>query len=234
MNEDDRTGCLVCRSPLIKMQEEKVMECAICRKKFTDFISCINGHYVCCECAEHPGHAVIKNVCTQTQSKNPLSIAVVMMDNPLIGMHTDEHHSLVAASLLAAYKNSGGDVDLEPAVTEAISRGSTVPYGICAYAGTSGGAVSAGIFYSIIAHTSPLSVKEWGNGNLLVSSCLAKIGEAGGPRCCKRCTFFALETAVKYVRENLDITMEMPEKIRCGYVSKNPDCNKTLCPYYVE
>ncbi len=231
---NSKVACLVCRSPLIKLQKAKEMECAICRRKFTDSTSCVNGHYACEECAEHPGYAVIRNVCRQTQSKNPLSIAIIMMNNPLIEMHSQYHHALVAASLLAAYKNCGGDINLEEAVNEAIKRGSTIPYGFCACVGTSGGAVSAGIFHSIVANTKPLSVKEWGDGNLLVSNCLEKIGQAGGPRCCKRCTFFAIETAVKYAENYLDVKMEMPEEIHCGFIDQNPDCNTTRCSYYFE
>lgn len=184
-------ACLICGSPVITREQPAKMECAICQKIFADVTACINGHYVCSDCSEHPGAAVIRSICTRTKSKNPVSIAVIMMNSPAVYMHGANHHAIIAAALLAAYKNCGGDIDLNTAIDEAIRRGSAVPYGICATAGTSGGAVSAGIFHSIVAKTDPLSIKEWGEGNLLVAECLHKIGLAGGPRCCKRCPYFS-------------------------------------------
>ena len=225
-------ACLICGSPVITGEQTKQMECAICRKTFDDAAVCINGHYVCTDCRSNPGAAVIRSICTSTKSKNPVSLAVMMMNSPAVYMHGADHHAIIAAALLAAYKNCGGEVDLTTAIDEAIRRGSAVPYGICAAAGTSGGAVSAGIFYSIVAKTKPLSVKEWGEGNLLVSECLHKIGSDGGPRCCKRCTFFSLETAAEFITEHFGVRLEMPDKIWCGYVERNPDCNRERCPYY--
>ncbi|MCZ0862627.1 DUF5714 domain-containing protein [Methanocorpusculum vombati] len=233
MTEEKRPNtCLICGFPMITKNTPERMECAICRKTFTDTTACVNGHYVCSDCWNHPGAAVIRSICTSTKSKNPVSLAVMMMNSPAVYMHGADHHAIIAAALLAAYKNCGGEVDLNTAIDEAIRRGSAVPYGICATAGTSGGAVSAGIFYSIVAKTEPLSIKEWGEGNLLVSECLHKIGQAGGPRCCKRCTFFSLETAAAFITEHFGIQLEMPEKIRCGYVERNTDCNKERCPYF--
>ncbi|MBQ5390561.1 MAG: alanine:cation symporter family protein, partial [Clostridia bacterium] len=56
----------------------------------------------------------------------------------------------VGAALLAAYKNSGGEVDLENALMEMYNRGKQVPGGICGLWGSCGAAVSSGIFISII------------------------------------------------------------------------------------
>ena len=38
-------------------------------------------------------------------------------------MHGPEHHVMVGAALLTAYKNAGGELDLEPALQEIASRG---------------------------------------------------------------------------------------------------------------
>lgn len=137
------------------------MECAICRENFTDTTACVSGHYVCNDCLEHPGTAVIRSICTSTKSKNSVSIAVIMMNSPAVYMHGADHHVIVAAALFAAYKNCGGNsLDLNNVVDESIKRESGLPYGICASSGTSGGAVSAEIFHSIIAKTEPLSIKK--------------------------------------------------------------------------
>ena len=69
---------------------------------------------------------------------------------------------LVGSALLAAYKNAGGELDLDAALEEMRNRGAQVPGGICGLWGTCGAAVSTGIFVSLITGASPLSGKEWG------------------------------------------------------------------------
>ncbi|MDO5843950.1 MAG: DUF5714 domain-containing protein [Methanocorpusculum sp.] len=231
MNSENNT-CIICGEPVVHRHDSRELKCDLCGKTENAEYFCIDNHYVCNDCFANPGAAVIRHVCLTTKSRNPLQIALMMMNSPAVFMHSADHHSIVAGALLAAYKNSGGEIDLVPAVDEAIKRGSAVPYGVCANTGTSGAAMSAGIFYSIVAKTNPFSVEEWGEGNLLVSRCLATIGKIGGPRCCKRCTYHAIETAVEYARENLNVSMELPEKIKCSYVPKNPECIKQRCPYY--
>ena len=63
----------------------------------------------------------------------------------------------VEAALLTAYKNAGGELDLEKALTEMQNRGKQVPGGICGFWGSCGAAVSTGIFLSIITGSTPLS-----------------------------------------------------------------------------
>ena len=38
-------------------------------------------------------------------------------------MHGPEHHVMVGAALLTAYKNAGGDIDLHSALIEMLNRG---------------------------------------------------------------------------------------------------------------
>lgn len=69
--------CLICKAPLVYLEADEEMECAICRKKENSKTRCENGHYVCNECH----------------------------------MHGPEHHVMVGAALLTAYKNAGGAID---------------------------------------------------------------------------------------------------------------------------
>jgi hypothetical protein len=216
----------------VDLPKSEELECAVCHKKFYDNKRCINGHYVCDKCWKIPANAVIKSICMSSKATDPFLLAIMMMNSPAIMIHGADHHSIVASALLTAYKNSGGEINLEEAINEAIKRGSTIPYGICVSAGTSGAAMSAGIFYCIIAKTTPMSGQEWADGNLLVGHCLCDVGKIGGPRCCKRCTFTALKNAVEYVREKNGISMDMPEKIVCSFIDRNEDCLERRCPYY--
>ena len=42
--------CLICKAPLEYLNEDVLMECAICHKKELSKTRCVNGHYVCNEC----------------------------------------------------------------------------------------------------------------------------------------------------------------------------------------
>lgn len=224
--------CLVCGAPLeyLKVQEE--MECSFCHKKFMSLARCVKGHYICDNCHEKMGLEVIREVCSKTDSRNPIAIMKEIIQSPYIYMHGPEHHVLVGAALLAAYKNSGGNIDLEWALTEMENRGKQVPGGICGMWGTCGAAVSTGIFISLITGASPLSGKEWGLCNEMTSRGLGAIAETGGPRCCKRDSYTAMLQAVEFVEEKFGIRMELPKKVVCGQWDRNSQCLKEKCPYH--
>lgn len=164
--------------------------------------------------------------------KNPLVLLQSMMEHPYIHMHGPEHHILVGAALLTAYRNCGGEVDLEQALKEMIKRGKKVPGGICGFWGCCGAAVSSGIFVSIVTGSTPLSKEPWGLSNEMTSRSLKAISGLGGPRCCKRNSFTAIRTAVAFVKEHFQISMELPKKILCDFSHDNHQCIGKRCPYH--
>ena len=158
-------------------------------------------------------------------------IAQNIMEDPFIYMHGPEHHTMVGAALLTAYKNAGGDIDLKSALAEMHERGKQYPGGSCGFWGCCGAAVSVGMFISIITDTTPLSSKTWGWSNDATSRALAKIASYGGPRCCKRNSFTAILAAAEFVSEKMGIEMKMPEKITCTFSGENHECIGKRCPY---
>ena len=223
--------CLICKAPLEYLEADEMMECAICHRRELSKARCINGHYVCNEC-HMKGLDVITGFCLSETSKNPIEIIKKMMAMKFCHMNGPEHHVMVGAALLVAYKNAGGDIDLEKALSEMMNRGKQVPGGICGFWGNCGAAVSTGIFISIITKSDPFSEKTWGQANLMTSKALFEIGTIGGPRCCKRNSFIAILNAIDFVKENFGIEMEKPKEIVCGYVQRNTQCIKERCPFY--
>lgn len=221
--------CLICKAPLEYLAEPVMMTCAICRKKETSAARCVNGHYVCDAC-HMKGLDQLMGICMAETSKNPYVVLSKLMDAPFCHMHGPEHHTMVGASLLTAYKNAGGDIDLQRALHVMLDRGSKVPGGICGFWGSCGAAVSSGIFISIVTGASPLSGESWGMSNLMTSAALKRIGEVGGPRCCKRNSYLAVMTAVEYAKEHLGVEMEL-EPIRCRHSSQNNQCIGSRCPF---
>ena len=225
MNEE----CLICKAPLVYLEKDELMECAICHKTESSKTRCVNGHYVCNEC-HTKGLDTIISLCLREQSANPLEIIEKMMQQPFCHMHGPEHHVMVGAALLTAYKNAGGDIELEAALLEMLSRGKQVPGGVCGFWGACGAAVSTGIFLSIITRSTPLAAEPFALSNSMTALSLSRIGEIGGPRCCKRDSFLSILAAVEFVREKLGVEMESYQPV-CTYSSKNNQCIGKRCPF---
>ena len=152
------------------------------------------------------------------------------MDLPFCHMHGPEHHVLVGSALLTAYRNAGGEVELEKALIEMQNRGRKVPGGACGFWGACGAGVSTGMFISIVTKSTPLAGEAWGLSNLMTSAALGKIGEIGGPRCCKRDSYLAILAAVSFVEEKLGVKMECGE-VKCSRAHMNNQCIGASCPF---
>jgi len=224
--------CLICKAPLKYLEHDKLMECSICNKKENSKTECINGHYVCNECHTEGMDAII-SLCLNEKSKNPIKIIEKMMSMPFCHMHGPEHHVMVGAALLTAYKNSGGDIELESSLKEIINRGKNVPGGACGFWGACGAGISSGIFVSIITKSTPLTRESFGLSHKMTAKSLEKIGEIGGPRCCKRDSYISILSAVEFVNENFNIEMEKSEII-CNHSDKNNQCIGKRCPFSKE
>ena len=224
--------CLICRAPLEYLGEDVMKECSICRKREMSKTRCVNGHYVCDEC-HTKGVDEVVGLCLSETSADPIAIIRKMMVMPQCHMHGPEHHIMVGCALLTAYANAGGEIDLPKALKEMVSRGCKVPGGACGFWGACGAAVSTGMFMSIITGSTPLMNEAWGHSNLMTSRSLQKLGEIGGPRCCKRNSYMSILTAIDYVEELTGIRMHR-SGITCTHMSSNSQCIGGRCPFYVK
>ena len=146
--------CLICKAPLVYLEADEEMRCAICGKRLASKTRCVNGHFVCSAC-HMAGLDAIVSLCLSSGSKNPVEIIRSMMAQPFCHMHGPEHHVMVGAALLTAYKNAGGDIELEKALSEMMKRGKSVPGGACGFWGACGAGISSGMFVSIISSSTP-------------------------------------------------------------------------------
>ena len=137
---------------------------------------------------------------------------------------------MVGAALLTAYKNAGGDIDLQSALAEMMNRGRNVPGGACGFWGTCGAGISSGMFVSIISKSTPLTVEPFALSHQMTASSLGQIGEIGGPRCCKRDSFLSILAAIDFVKEHFGVEMETREVV-CNYSSQNNQCIGKRCPF---
>ena len=186
------------------------MECAICHKKEESKTRCISGHYVCNDCHTQGMDSMI-GYCLSEHSKNPIEIMDKIM--------------------LTAYRNAGGELELEKALLEMYRRGKEVPGGVCGFWGACGAGISTGIYMAIITKSTPLATTAWGLSNRMTAKALGSIGEIGGPRCCKRDSYLAITEAVKFTKENLGVAMEIGN-VSCTRSSQNNQCIQRACPFH--
>lgn len=221
--------CLICKAPLEYMTQGERMECAICHKEELSKTRCVEGHYVCSECHTQ-GMDILFGICLSESSRDPIAILEKMMSMPFCHMHGPEHHVMVGAALLTAYKNAGGALDLPDALREMYSRGKGVPGGVCGFWGACGAGVSTGQFVSLVTGSTPLAVEPWGLSNQMTSKALESIGKVGGPRCCKRDSYLAILSAITFAAEHLGVFMEKSLPV-CTRYRQNNQCIGKRCPF---
>lgn len=222
--------CLICGAPLEYLDMDVSMTCALCGKTEPSKTRCVKGHYVCSDC-HMSGMDAILGLCLQETSAAPIAIIEKMMSLSFCHMHGPEHHVMVGAALLTAYRNAGGELDLAKALAEMLRRGKQIPGGACGFWGACGAGVSTGMFLSIVSGSTPLAKEAWRLSNRMTSAALSAIGEHGGPRCCKRDSYLAIRAAVEFVREHLGVEMTMRDA-RCSRFRQNNQCLGNACPFH--
>lgn len=227
-------NCLICGERIVYWEEARELTCCVCGAVETGHCVCADGHYVCNACHRAGGVDWAIDYCLKTTSANPVEIATRIMENQVIYPNGPEHHTLIGAALMTAYKNAGGEIDLAAALEELRRRSLQVPGGACGFWGTCGAATSAGQFYSIISGSTPMKRDAWGRTHRLTSRILGRLADLGGPRCCKRSGYSAILETVEYVAGTMGVRMEAPEQTICSFSDRNLECLKGNCPFYRE
>jgi hypothetical protein len=228
-----KSGCLICGAELVYSDTSRELTCFYCGEKFQSNASCRNGHFVCDHCHGHSANDLIERYCTKSKAIDPLTMALELMHSPLVHIHGPEHHYLVPAVLLAAWHNQGVEPhgELAKQLAQARKRAESVPGGACGFQGVCGAAVGTGIFLSVITESTPMSTESWRMCNQMTAESLAVIAAHGGPRCCKRVSFWAILTAVEFMRKHYGANwhVEQPE---CCFSAYNKECQHNECVFY--
>jgi len=194
-NPDHSIGCMVCGGALYYTPDMPLSaRCYYCGKEETTHVFCLDGHYVCDACHRKDILGLVEQICIESTLNDPVALALCIFDLKKLHMHGPEYHSIVPAVLVAAYGNGVNEKDVS-AIKEAIERGKAIPGGICGTHGACGACIGVGTAYSIIYKVTPYSKKERGEANRMTAHALMAISPYGGPRCCKRDSILALETA---------------------------------------
>lgn len=225
-----KKNCLICGRPLIYLRTEKLMQCHICRRVLPANAACAAGHFVCDGCHSGGGAPVLA-LLQHSGERAPLLLLEQVLRLESVHLHGPEHHSIVPCVLVTAWHNCGGGLDLGPALTEAWQRGQKIPGGACGFMGVCGAAAGAGVFASILLQATPLTKEQWAVPQRLTAACLEALTAVGGPRCCKRTSRLAIETAAAFAAREFGVTMPLTRPA-CVYQTRNRECIGESCPYY--
>lgn len=169
--------------------------------------------------------------CKKCKGTNPVEIFNAVAKKDFVRMHGPEHHVLDGASILVAFKNAGGKIDLEEGLKWMITHGLKMPGGQCAYWGVCGAVTSIGTAIAFIDTCGPLSNDgSWGKKMLFTSKAIQRMGEINGPRCCKRDAYVSFEAAIEFINANYGVKLESSE-IKCSFSGKNQQCIGNRCPF---
>lgn len=154
------------------------------------------------------------------------------MKHPGMVMHSPQHHVLVAPAVLAALSNTG-QRPLKPGrAASAVKRTGDIPFAVCGTRGECGAAVSVGALVSTLTGASYLEDRERSLALQATAEALQAIAEAGGPRCCKQSVYLSLETAVAFLRRELNL--DLPLTVRCEFSRRNEECKRDTCRFWKE
>lgn len=174
--------------------------------------------------------ALIIAECEKSTGTNPYEIFHSIAEMDFVRIHGPEHHILDGACILTAFHNAGGKVELHEALNKLMYEGLRMPGAACGLWGVCGAVTSIGAALAIIEGTGPLSDEDWGSHMKYTSAALARLAETGGPRCCKRDAFTAMDQAVSYIADRYGVKLEMP-MIKCDFSPLNKQCIGNKCPY---
>ena len=185
-------------------------------------------------------HESITEQCLQafydSDETDPIQLSIKIMDDTRFPMHAPVHHYLVPAVLLTwAGKVMGvKEGELKENLAVASTRGLQVPGGTCGSHGACGASVGVGVFFSLMLKTTPLSIRDWPLVNQSTANALLAIASAGGPRCCKRCTWLSIMSAKTLIRDTFHMDLPVPVKLVCHFHERNAQCIRARCPFFVE
>lgn len=225
------SGCMLCGKPLRYDLLPVMRRCTVCGEEKLSDAMCEDGHFVCNECHSAGLDEFFVPFLLQSTEKDPLQLLEQVMKLPQVHMHGPEHHAIVPCVLLTAWHNCGGEGEIKKLLSAALSRGKQVPGGACGFWGVCGAAAGAGIYMSVLIGSSPVNRDAWPIPMQLVSRCLKRIAEVGGPRCCKRTSRLCVQEAAAFTAERFGVQMPLSE-VRCGYMAANRECIGQGCPFF--
>lgn len=232
-NSGESLTCVLCGDDLLKLENKLINRCDFCGKTGKISHECKSMHMICEDCMRIPVTEYIEAACLNYKGIDPIELAVQIMNSPVIKMHGSEHHFIVPAVLLSCVHNlKKTEENLKDKLAKALDRALAETPNKCAYHGGScGAAFGTGVFLSIYLGRELYDEDEWSVSTSIVADSLKKVAEHGGPRCCKRDTYFALMASAEFLRDKFAVVLPISEA-KCTFSHRNHSCGKEECDFY--
>lgn len=224
-------NCMVCTSELVYEATLQEATCYYCGSVSHQSVTCKEGHYVCDACHAKEALEVIEHICKTSKERDMLKLFQQIREHPSIPKHGPEHHAMVPAIIVTAYKNSGGKVS-ESALKTALSRGSSVMGGACGFLGICGAASGVGIGFAILLESSPVAKKARSQAQKVTYAVLGKIAEYEAARCCHREVWTALNIASSLSETFFNVKLLAEMETKCDQKKFNQYCYGKECPIF--
>lgn len=224
-------NCMVCSSALVYTTSPHEVTCYYCGNISVQSVTCKEGHYVCDACHSKEALAVIEHICSTSKERDMLKLFAQIREHPSIPKHGPEHHAMVPAIIVTAYKNSGGKLP-ENALKTAILRGSSIMGGACGFLGICGAASGVGIGFAIVLEASPVAKKARSAAQKVTYAVLGKIAEYEAARCCHREVWTALNIASSLSETFLHVKLLAQTEVKCDQKKFNQYCYGKECPIF--
>jgi MoaA/NifB/PqqE/SkfB family radical SAM enzyme/SAM-dependent methyltransferase len=229
--EKKTEGCMVCGTELHYFTDIRELSCSYCGRKVPANGCCTAGHFVCDNCHRKDGLEVTKAICKWIREKDLITLLKLIRSHPSIPMHGPEHHAMIPGIILAAFRNSGGEIT-EEIINIGIDRGAQIPGGVCGFWGACGAAIGTGIAVSTILAATPLTPSSRQTAQSFSAKILSQIAKYKGGRCCQRETWLALTETAKLSEEVLNIPLTANDTLECTQYLKNKECIRKACPLW--
>ncbi len=222
-------GCMACGAELEYLTEYRTMNCVFCGQEHEANAHCINGHFVCDACHSEDGISILPHLLKSSTETDMIALLQKIRSHPAIPMHGPEHHAMVPGIIVAAYRNSGGQVD-DKVIDTAISRGAKVAGGFCGFMGVCGAAIGVGAAMSAILEATPLTAEKRSIAQKGTLTALKYISDIEAARCCQRDSWLALKAAAQVSSEVLGLRIKADAHILCDQMKTNKECMGRNCP----
>lgn len=223
--------CMLCGRPLVYPEEQKQETCVFCGREYPADAICEKGHFVCDHCHGIDMVDVVKHICTHTQATDMIDLMTQLRSHPSFPLHGPEHHFAVPGVIAAVYRNLGGNITNSD-ITTAIDRGRAVPGGACAFWGTCGASVGAGIAFGVILKSTPLKAKARQIVQQVSESVIHELNRIEAARCCRREVWTTFKTVARLSELYLPRPLRAEGDVQCRQQGKNRECIREACPYF--
>jgi MoaA/NifB/PqqE/SkfB family radical SAM enzyme/ubiquinone/menaquinone biosynthesis C-methylase UbiE len=223
--------CMLCGKPLVYLDAQREETCVFCGKQYPANAVCEQGHFVCDHCHGEDMVDVVKHICTHTDAKDMIDLMNQLRSHPSFPLHGPEHHFAVPGVITAVYRNLGGDITNSD-ITTAIDRGRGIPGGVCAFWGTCGAAVGAGIALGVILKSTPLKPRARQIIQQVSEAIIHDLNQIEAARCCQREVWTTFKTMARLSKTYLPLALRADGDVQCRQQGKNRECIRQDCPYF--